>query len=346
MHIKSLVLQNFRLYEEVCFEFGPGFNVITGANAKGKTTILEAIYLLITGTSFRTSQLRDLIRHGAEHFLVEARFEKEGVEQVLRYAYNGKEKRVVYNNSLCKSATSLYGLLKGVAMTPDDVSLVKGGPAERREFLDVHLSQIDPLYVYHFNRYMRAMKHRNALLKSKLHESISTWEHEMAVASAYIVPRREKETAELGKIATQSLAQIGGTAENLSLTYKTDVPGGSPETYKNIWENEREKDMYLGYTTVGLHRDDLTVRISDHEARYFGSEGQQRSCITALKFAGWNQLRSHSGHSPVMLIDDVGIGLDPNRRLRLFTSLNQLKQLFVTSSEGIHLPEAHIHNVY
>lgn len=338
MRINSLYLQNFRLYDEAYFQFGPGFNVITGPNAQGKTTILEAIYLLIAGGSFRTSQLSDLIRHGSEFFLVEARFEKEGIEQKLRFAFNGKEKRIVYNNSPCKNSASLYGLLKGVAMTPDDVELVKGGPAIRREFIDLQLSQIDPLYVYYLSRYQRAMRQRNALLKLKQQASLSSWEHEMAAAAAYLIPRREKEAKDLGAVASLALNQISGAKEKLGLAYKTDVPGGAAEAYKNIWERGRERDLYLGHTTVGPHKDDLIVTIADKEARYFASEGQQRSCIASLRFAGWDQLRTHSGSNPLMLIDDVGVSLDAQRRERLFASLQQLSQVFVTSAESIIIP--------
>jgi DNA replication and repair protein RecF len=333
MRIKTLYLQNFRLYDEAFFQFSPGFNVITGPNAKGKTTILEAIYLLISGGSFRTSQLADLIRHEAPFFLVEAHFEKEGMEQRLRFAFNGKEKRISYNNSPCKNAASLFGLLKGTAMTPDDVELVKGGPAVRREFLDIQLSQIDPLYVYYLNRYQRAMRQRNALLKLKQQASISSWEHEMAQAAAYLVPRRESAARNLEITASQTLNQISG--ESLGLAYKTDVPGGAALSYKMLWEKGRERDFYTGHTTVGPHKDDLLVTVKEKEARYFASEGQQRSCIASLRFAGWDQLRSHSGHRPLMLIDDVGISLDAQRRERLFSSLERLGQVFVTSAEPI-----------
>lgn len=338
MRIKTLYLQNFRLYDEAYFQFNPGFNIITGPNAKGKTSILEAIYLLIAGGSFRTSQLSDLIRHGAEFFLVDARFEKEGMEQQLRFAFNGKEKRISYNNSPCKSSASLYGLLKGVAMTPDDVSLVKGGPSTRREFMDIQLSQLDPLYVYYLHRYQRAMRQRNALLKLKQKESISSWEHEMAQAAAYLIPCREKAARNLEIIASQSLSKISGDKESFGLVYKTDVPGGAAQAYKTIWEKGRERDFYLGHTTVGPHKDDLLVTIGQKEVRYFASEGQQRSCIASLRFAGWDQLRSHSGHNPLMLIDDVGVSLDPERRQRLFSSLEKLGQVFVTSADSISVP--------
>lgn len=345
MRIKTLYLQNFRLYDEVFFQFSPGFNVITGPNARGKTTILEAIYLLIAGGSFRSSQLSDMIRHGAEFFLVEARFEKEGMEQQLRFAYNGKEKRIVYNGNPCKNAASMYGLLKGIAMTPDDVALVKGGPAVRRDFIDLQLSQIDPLYVYFLSRYQRAMRQRNALLKLKQQASISSWEHEMAAAAAYIVPRREKEAKDLGLVATNALSRISDSKEKLGLVYKTDVPGGTAAAYKTVWEKGRERDFYVGHTTAGPHKDDLLVTIGDKEARYFASEGQQRSCTASLRFAGWDQLRVHSDTMPLMLIDDVGVSLDAQRRERLFASLEQLGQVFVTSAEPVLITGGHTLNL-
>lgn len=334
MRIKSLYLQNFRLYDEASFTFGPGCNTIAGPNAHGKTTILEAIHLLITGSSFRTSQLTDLIRHGAEYFIVEARFDKEGMEQRIRFAYNGKEKKILYNNSPCKSSASLYGLLQGVAMTPDDVVLVKGGPSIRRQYLDLQLSQVDPLYVHFLSRYQRAMRQRNVLLKAKQEASLSAWEQEMAAAAAYLVPKREKAAKELAVTANLLQQRISGSAEQLDLTYKTPVAGGAAAAYQSIWARERERDFYLGHTSVGPHKDDLTINLSGKEARFYASEGQQRSCIASMRFAGWEQLRASSGQLPLMLIDDVGVSLDGDRKQRLLDAFDDLGQLFITTADA------------
>lgn len=342
MRIKSILLKNFRLYDETFFQFGPGLNVITGPNAKGKTSILEALYLLISGGSFRTSQLSDMIRHGTDYFLVEARFEKEDMEHQLRFAYNGKEKRIVHNGNPCKSVAKMYGLLRGVAMTPDDVALVKGAPAVRRDFIDVQLSQIDPTYAHFLDRYQRAMKQRNALLKLKQLESLTSWEHEMALAAEYIVPRREKGAKDLEQVGAVMLNRISDSKESFGLSYKTEIPGREAAAYKAVWEGTRERDFYVGHTTAGLHKDDLFVSIGNKEARYFGSEGQQRSCTTSLKFASWDQLRIHSQIKPLMLIDDIGVSLDLQRRERLFRSLEHLGQVFVTSAEGLSIPDATI----
>ena len=167
MHLQAIYLQSFRNVSKAYLEFFPGLNVLYGANAQGKTNLLEAIYFLITGQSFRTHKLEHLIQEGKPYLSVEALFNKNGVKQRLHLVYDGKKRYIQYNKKKFTGIKSLLGLLSGEVISPEDRMLVKGGPKLRRKFLDLRISLLDPLYIYHLNRFYKAIHHRNAMLKGK-----------------------------------------------------------------------------------------------------------------------------------------------------------------------------------
>ena len=167
MQITSLFLQNFRNYEKAHVVFSPGINLIYGPNAHGKTNLLEALYFLITGRSFRTQSLRDLIYFGADFFRLKAFFIKNGVSQTLEVYFDGEKKKLLWNQTPLTSLSALYGILQGVLIAPEDLQILKGSPSLRRRFLDVQIAQVSPLYLHHLSRYQKAMKHRNTLLRRK-----------------------------------------------------------------------------------------------------------------------------------------------------------------------------------
>lgn len=341
MFLRTLYLHNFRCYEEATFEFCPGINAIYGPNAKGKTTILEAIYLLITGHSFRTHQITDLVRKESPFFYIEASFVKHGIEQKLRMTVEGKTRKILYNNTPCSSSAELLGLLQGVIIVPDDALLVKGGPQVRRHFLDLQIAQADPLYVHHLTRYNRAMRQRNALLKDKKSDSLGSWEQEMANSAAYLTQQRDKTINQLEKSGQTFYYELSGEIEKLLLNYQTSVrkaeSGTLKQNYLELFEKFRQREMVLGWTVTGPHRDDLTISIGPKEARFFASEGQQRSCVIALRLAEWERLKALSNETPLMLLDDIGIGLDDMRRMRLSEHLQNLGQVFLTSTSELSI---------
>jgi DNA replication and repair protein RecF len=342
MYLSKLHLRNFRLYDNELFEFNPGLNVIRGPNAQGKTTILEALYLLMNGRSFRTTQLHDMIRHGASFFHIEALFFKHGIEQRLKVAFDGKERRVTYNNTSFSTFTSLFGLLQGVLMAPDDVSLVKAGPAIRRNFLDLQIEQVDPLYIHHSSRFNRAMRQRNHLLKAKSVAAIESWEQEMAIASAYLTQQRHQTAYNL-RLRGEKLYHLLSAEESLlSLVYKTQMAQQSEievarQYYVEQFKRHRAREMHLGCTLYGPHKDDLLITIGEKEVRFFASEGQQRTSVVALRMAEWERLQELTKLNPLMLIDDVGVSLDENRREKLMKHIEHFGQVFLTTTakEGI-----------
>lgn len=344
MYLRRLYLNNFRCYSDKSFDFCPGINSICGANAQGKTTVLEAIHYLISGSSFRASQASELIAIGASEFYIEADFVVHGVLQKLRISHNGKERKIWHNQTPCNSVSSLLGVLKGGIITPDHATLVKGAPIKRREFLDFHIAQVDPLYVHHLTRYHRAMRQRNALLKLKSRTTFESWEHEMASSAAYLTSHRRQASAELQEEGRKMLFELSGLPEELSMAYKTPAPvQGNIESLRLYFEEQyqrlRHREMMLGCTLIGPHKDDLIILIGQKEARFFASEGQQRTCVAALHMAEWQRLNKLSDETPLMLIDDFGISLDASRRNRLLAYVCGLGQVFLTSTYELPLPQ-------
>lgn len=340
VYLKSLYLHNFRLYEEAYIEFSPGVNWINGKNASGKTTLLEAIYLLTSGRSFRTHQLTNLIRHESAHFYLEAHFVKHEIAQKIRIIFSAKEKKIFINNTQCTSSSNLAGLLLSVIYSPDDLNLISGAPQERRQFLDAQLGQVDPLYLHHLNRYQRAMRQRNMLLKNKNLSSIAGWEYEMANSAAYLLKKRLPLVEQLQAEATPIYQQISDEDISLTLSYRTTgkiegLPIHFRDQYIAQYQKNREKEMILAATLIGPHKDDMAITLGGKEARYFASEGQLRSCAAALRLSEWNLLHTNSEEMPLMLIDDITTSLDAERCRRLFSQINRLSQVFVSSTLSI-----------
>lgn len=339
MYLKSLYLYNFRLYREAFFEFSPHLNMICGPNAVGKTSLVEAISFLASGHSFRAHQTANLIRSGASYFHLEANIVKHGIEQRLRISHSNKERKIFLNNTSYPSASGLVGLLLCVAFSPGDIDLIKGAPQGRRQYLDAQLSQADPLYLYHANRYSRAMRQRNCLLKAKNLSSILSWEYEMAVSATYLVQKRLELLEELQEASKVFYGLISEEADSFSLLYRSAAGriSGDQSVLKSHfleqYEKNREREICMACTLVGPHKDELTISIGDKEARHFASEGQMRSSVAALRLAEWERLHAFTGEKPIMLLDDAATSLDQKRIGHLFQLLNSLGQLFLTGTE-------------
>lgn len=309
--------------------------MIWGENAIGKTTILEAIHFLITGRSFRTQHTSELIKAGASFFFIEARFVKHGIDQSLKVSYDGKDRRIFHNSTPLPSSTNLLGILQGVLITPDDSALVKGAPLTRRHYLDLQIAQGDPLYVHYITRYNQAMRQRNVLLKNKNVAGIEMWENEMATASAYVTHQRRQTVVDLNSLAKSLHRELVGEEESFNLEYKTAAPdsadlNGLKNYHQELFKRHRKREMELGITLNGPHKDDLYLYLNGLEARHFASEGQQRSAVSTLRLAEWFRLKAVSDEAPLMLIDDLGISLDLNRKTKLLDYLKELSQVFLT----------------
>ena len=278
MQLRSLYLCNFRSYEENLFEFDTGINIIKGPNASGKTTLLEAIHYFISGRSFRNAQSPDLIRQGAPHFFIETEFVKNDLEQRLKIAFDGTDRRILYNSTVYPNFTSLLGLLKGIVFCPDDAALIKGAPAVRRHYLDLQIAQVDPLYVHHLTRFARAMRQRNHLLRAKNKLGIESWEFEMANSSAYLTKQRFLAVSDLKKACQILYETLTGQNIPFSISYKSSAPAETSldelkNYFINRYQSQRVRELQLGFTLSGPHKDDLSIEINKREARFFGVKG-------------------------------------------------------------------------
>ena len=337
MFIRSLYLHHFRNYEEAYFEFNPKLNLFCGANAQGKTNVLEALHYCITGRSFRTCRSAELIQDGAPAFFLEIKYTKHEVEQSLRISFDGTERKITHNSTLLPSPSSLAGIIPVVTTCPDDVNLVKGSPILRRRFLDLQISQTDPLYVHHLTRYTRALKQRNRLLKAKQLMSIESWEHEMSRSAAYITRQRYRTAEELQVHCARVHNELIRDPEQLMISYHSGINSAlTVEEMRNCYLDRfranRSRELYLGHTLSGPHKDDLHFAIDNKDARFFASEGQQRSYMTTVHLAEWHRLSQAGDEKPVMMLDDVGISLDNMRCSRLLDRLADLGQVFLTST--------------
>lgn len=341
MFLKHLILRSFRNYSEAQIPFEKGVNVIQGKNGAGKTSLLEAIFLLSTGRSFRTAHLTDLIKKGASHFYIEAHFEQGGVEQVLSIGYDGLGRRIHYNNTHFQNFSHVLGILPSVLYAPKDSELISGSPADRRRFLNIQLAQTTPLYVHHLTRYHKAMKHRNALLKQKSQEGIVSFEQMMADSARYLMWKRN-ELIEALKPRVHSFAkELSSDEDAFDLFYEPSISMKRMDEIENSYAKQRPKELILGTTLSGPHRDDFLITYDNKDAKMYASEGQKRTCITALKMAEWEELKDQAEYLPLMNIDDFGIHLDANRSHLLQDKLENFGQVFLTTPLMDVIPTAY-----
>ena len=344
--INRLLLRNFRNYSQADVTFSPLTNVIQGDNGQGKTNLLEAIHFVSTGRSFRTNNLSDLIYFGQNFFYLEAEFHKDDVTQTLKIYYDTTVRKVQYNQTTHSTLTSLLGILPSVLLSPDDLSLVTGGPSERRRFLDLYIAQTDPLYLDHLGRYFKAMKQRNHLLRAKSESAIDIWEQMMAQSASYLIQKRKQATASLKPPASQWMKILSNHQDSIKIHYQSSLSpienDDSTAHFQKMWQKSRAREMHMGLTMIGPHRDDLLFDLAEKSAKIFSSEGQKRSCISALRFAQWEQMAESLGYLPILGIDDFGIQLDKTRQLQLNNHLSKFKQVFLTSPFSLQNSDAHI----
>jgi DNA replication and repair protein RecF len=334
MHLTRLYLRNFRNYDEALVSFSPSVNLITGGNAQGKTNLLEALYFLSTGRSFRTARLEHLIRSGASFFYLEAHGIKQGVSHVIKATFDGQTRKVHHNGTTYASFAYLIGILPSVLHAPEDAALIAGAPQERRKFLDIALSQSDPLYLERLSRFHKAMRQRNLLLKEQKESLLSSWEEPMAEAAAYVATKRRELTSALASHLQASMRALSSGKELLEASYQSSLPSEEPDPaafYLRQFHRQRPRELALGVTVTGPHRDDLLLTLDQRDARLFSSEGQKRCAVAALRLAEWKRQEGRLGFSPLLFIDDFGIHLDRERSLLLQQQLAGLGQVFLTS---------------
>lgn len=338
MLLHRLILRNFRSYEEATFCFSSKINWIYGDNAQGKTNLLEAIYFLSTGRSFRTQQAEDLIYKGASFFYLEAHFSKDGIEQSLSVYFDGKIKRIIYNQTPIAYFSGLLGILPSVLYASEDIALIIGPPSERRRFLNLHLAQRDPIYIHHLSRFIKAVKQRNTLLKKREQTAIDPWEHALAESAAYLVKKRIEAADELKLQVHPLMQQLSLGKETIHLDYMSSLEHHLSSDWKTSflkqYQTMRPRELHIGTTLFGPHRDDVSFKINNQSARTFASEGQKRCLIAALKFAEWHCLHLLANEPPLLCIDDINAHLDEGRTEKLKDLLRTCGQVFITDVQA------------
>ena len=332
MKVERLYVRHFRNLVDQTIDLSEGINEVIGENAQGKTALLEAVHTLVLGGSFRTYQLREIIRHGSEGFFVEGSINNGGVRKTISLTYDGGRRSVSIDGQTQESSSLLLGNLLGVAATPEDQELIFGAPATRRRFLDEQIAQIDPVYVVQLGRYVRALSHRNRLLKAREFRTIGAWEEQLSMAGAYIIEQRRRTVGRLSPmvVATYRTLFDGG---NFSMKYQTQPPDGEnvASWYQQQYRDRRNGEAKIGITLTGPHRDDLEWAIEGHPCRTVASLGQARSIALALRCSEWKLLSERSSEIPIFLIDDIENTLDDRRRAAVLDLCHTLGQVVITS---------------
>ncbi|MCX7625524.1 MAG: DNA replication/repair protein RecF [Candidatus Sumerlaeaceae bacterium] len=360
MQICEIVIRDFRNIRYIHAEFGAGLNVICGRNAQGKTNLLEAIYMLVTGRSFRTRSERELIPWNYTDYLatiIRARVRGYAGEDVYHLAFDRKQKFVSVNDQALTRLGELLGRLNAVLFTPADLMLVQGSPQQRRRFLDICLCQTSPIYLKALQRYDNALRRRNTLMKlhrdhKDLASVVAPYTEELAVHGAAIVAQRARALRELSSAAASHYSQIAQGGEELQIHYLPS-PGLADESEDEVATLLRKEfrenfsaDVASGSTSVGPHRDDFQFLLNNHDARHYASQGQQRSCVLALKLAELAFMVKIRRELPILLLDDLMSELDEFRREGLLAALPPETQTFVTTTDRELIPASRIARLY
>ncbi|MEE1200265.1 MAG: DNA replication/repair protein RecF [Christensenellales bacterium] len=351
MRIDRLELNNYRCYENCTFTPCEGVTVLLGDNGQGKTNVLEAAYLTCTGRSHRTRQDRELVRWGAD--FADVRIEtrrRDGSHQVeIIMPATGKRRIKIAGQEVSRSG-ELLGHVTGVLFSPEDLRTVKDGPAERRRFVDMALSQLRPAYYYAMQRYNRALKQRNELLRAiganpSLGSTLEAWDEQLAQSGEELMRHRRQYIERLSRVAEQTHLEIAGGKERLKIRYAPSVDGDDVDGCLEALFAARENDLRRMTTSVGPHRDDVEMLVDGREVRAYGSQGQQRTAALAMRLSELMVMHDELDEWPVLMLDDVMSELDPSRRRRLLERLEGIQTL-VTCTDPEDLAGAEAGSVF
>lgn len=330
MIIKSIELQNFRNYEDLNISFDEGTNIFYGDNAQGKTNILEAAYLSGTTKSHKCSKDKEMIRFGEQEAHIRTVVVKKDKEyQIDMHLKNNRSKGIAINKVPIKKASELFGILNMVFFSPEDLNIIKNGPAERRRFLDSELCQLDKIYLSDLTTYNKILNQRNKLLKDMfyrpdLKDTLSVWDMQLVETGRKIIRRRKQFVDELNEIVHDIHYRISGEKEDLLLQYEPSI---EDIFFEDELSRVKERDMRQCMTSVGPHRDDLLFSIGEVDIRKFGSQGQQRTSALSLKLSEIELVKRSIHDTPVLLLDDVLSELDSNRQNYLLNSIHDTQTL-------------------
>lgn len=346
MYLSEIKLKHFRNYADVSVKFSPHTNVLLGQNAQGKTNLLEAIYYLALARSHRTTNERELITFDHDGATVAGIVHKRyaTVNLALRLSRHGKNALV--NHLEQKRLSTYVGQMNVILFAPEDLNLIKGAPGIRRRFIDMEYGQIDATYLYALGKYKQILKQRNKYIKLlAFHQTtdrlyLRVLSEQLASVAAVIIAKRVRFLAQLEHFASRVQQEITQAKENLAFTYVSgvDLPntqlGNESLVAKTLVKQYHEiadKEIARKTTLVGPHRDDLIVTLNGKNVQTYGSQGQQRTCVLAIKLAEIDVMHHHTGEYPLLLLDDVLSELDGQRQTHLLKTIQHKVQTFLTT---------------
>lgn len=330
MIIKSIELKNFRNYEDLNISFDEGTNILYGDNAQGKTNILEAAYMSGTTKSHKGSKDKEMIRFGEAESHLRTVVVRSGKEyQIDMHLKQSRSKGIAINQVPIKRAAELFGILNMVFFSPEDLNIIKNGPAERRRFLDAELCQLDKIYLADLTSYNKILGQRNKLLKDivfrpDLADTLPVWNMQLVETGKRIIKRRKQFVEELNDIIHDIHFRLSGEKEELFIKYEPNI---DDIFFEDELNRAKIKDMKHCQTSVGPHRDDLLFAIGDIDIRKFGSQGQQRTSALSLKLSEIELVKRSIKDTPILLLDDVLSELDSNRQNYLLNNISDTQTI-------------------
>ena len=339
MRLLRLAVTNFRNIGSLRIEPGEHFNLFHGLNGQGKTNLLEAIYLLGSPRSFRTSRLHELIKHGERMSQIHGAVKSAEIRSNISIMLETAGRRVDIDGKGVHRASDLHGRLNAVVFSPDDTGMVRMGPETRRRYMDRAVYASDIGYLHCWHDYQRILKQRNQLLKCSDKSGLDIWTEKLAEAGGEVIERRLKFVAVLDNKMRRHYATISDDSEASRVSYQPEGEQSKDresirEELLDLFKRHERADERYSTTTTGPHRDDLTFTLDERQLKVFGSQGQQKSFVLALKMAEMDNLYEIFGESPLLLLDDMSSELDARRNHNLMEFLTTRDmQVFVTTTE-------------
>ena len=336
MWINKIKINNFRNYNNEEIKLNKNINIFYGENAQGKTNIIEAIFLSSFGKSFRTNKEKELIKFDEKNCEIELNYKKSDRGGKIKINISNK-KNIFVNGIKIKKLSELLGNINIVIFTPDDINILKGGPQNRRKFLDIMISQLRPKYMHIYNLYLKTLEERNNYLKNienQKNDLLEIWDEQLAEYGFEIYKYRRECIEKIKNKIKNIHKNITNNKEEIDIEYKSNCENKSE--FLELLKQRRKLDIIKGYTTKGIHRDDFTIFINNIPVDVYGSQGQHRTAILSLKLAELQVIYDEIGENPILLLDDFMSELDENRRKNFLENLDDT-QVIITCTDKFEL---------
>ena len=330
MKIKELALNCYRNYENQTIEFSDGINILYGDNAQGKTNILEAIYMLATTKSHRGSKDKEIIMFDRDDAHIRADINKNEIgHRIDMHLRKNKSKGVAIDRIPIKKSAELFGLINIIIFSPEDLSIIKDSPSERRRFIDMELCQLNKIYYSDLSTYNKVLMQRNNLLKQIYYDKskidmLSVWDLQLSDYGTRIIRERIKFIDMIGEIIKEIHSKLTSGKETIQVVYDKNI---NEDDFLEELSTKRDNDLRLQSTQIGPHRDDIIFMVNDRDVKKYGSQGQQRTVALSLKLAEIELVKQLINDNPILLLDDVMSELDSTRRNELLSSIDDTQTI-------------------